>query len=59
LTNHPVTAYSPGLRLMQAYADLIPFGEIVTHRYPLEQALEALQTSLQPDSMKVVIGPPL
>jgi len=56
-SNHPVTAYAPALKLMQAYADLIPFEELVTHEFPLEQAAEAMQKSLSPDSMKVVLAP--
>lgn len=58
-SNHPVTAYAPALKLMQAYADIIPFEEIVTHEYPLEQAAAAMQKSLSPDSMKVVLAPGL
>ena len=57
LSNHPVTAYSPALKLMATYADSFPFGSIVTHEYPIEEAAKALLKSMQPDCMKVVIAP--
>jgi threonine dehydrogenase-like Zn-dependent dehydrogenase len=33
-----------------------PLGEIVTHRFGLEQAEEAVKTSMADGAMKVVIG---
>lgn len=57
VTNHPFTGYYAAMRLMEKYAATFPFHEIVTHRYPLSQAHEALLKSMQPDCMKVVITP--
>jgi len=59
LTNHPSTGYGPALRLLERYADRYPFAEMVTHEFGLHQADEALQTSMDPRSMKVAIVPGL
>lgn len=56
IANHPVTAYAPGMRLMEAHPE-VPFPDIVTQEFPLERAAQALAMSLSPDSMKVVIAP--
>ena len=56
VTNHPFTGYGSSMDLIEKYADVFPFHEIVTHRYPLEQAHEALLKSMEPDCMKVVIA---
>ena len=57
VTNHPFTGYGPSLELMRRYGHLYPFERIITHRYPLEEAEEALLRSMEPDTMKVVITP--
>ena len=57
MTNHPFTGYTPSMKLMKKYADLIPFDRFVTHEYPLMQTEHALLKSMEPDSMKVVIVP--
>ncbi len=57
LTNHPSTGYEPALRLLERYADRYPFEEMVTHTYGLEQADQAMRTSMSTDSMKVAIAP--
>lgn len=57
LTNHPMTGYGPSMKLMHKYGDMYPFDKIVTHKYAIEDAQKALEKSMQPDSMKVVIAP--
>ena len=57
VTNHPFTHYGQMLKLMDRYADTIPFEKMVTHRYKIDQAEEALEKSVMPDTMKVVIEP--
>ncbi|HAH87691.1 MAG: zinc-binding dehydrogenase [Armatimonadota bacterium] len=57
VTNHPFTGYGPSLKLMERYADVFPFSEIVTHKYPINRAEEGLKRSFEPDTMKVVITP--
>ena len=56
VTNHPYTGYGPSMRLMGRFAGAFPFERVVTHRYPVDRAEEALLKSMQPDSMKVVIA---
>jgi len=60
-TNHPPSGYVPTLQLLLKYQKWFPpFNEIVTQIFPLENAQEALNTSLNADiSMKVVIAPHL
>lgn len=57
-------SYSASIDLQQESARLVFSGEIplerlITHRYPLAQAVEALERAAhpQPDSMKIVIQP--
>lgn len=57
VTNHPFTHYAQSLKLFKQYAKWIPFNKIVTHRYKIDDALEGLKRSTQPDTMKVVIEP--
>lgn len=58
-TNHPRSGYLPSLKLMEKFAKFFPpFERIITHRFPLEKAPEAMETSLDADrTMKVVIVP--
>lgn len=57
LSNHPFTAYRPSMELMLRYRDLVPFEDYVTHRFPLEQAQEAVDTALGLECLKVVFEP--
>jgi len=57
VTNHPYTGYGPSLELMQRCHHRYPLEDLITHSYPLQQAEEALLTSMRPDAMKVVIRP--
>ena len=50
-------AYGPGMRQLARYRKLYPLDEFVVHRYPLEEAKAAVEKSIQPDSLKVVIEP--
>ncbi len=52
----PYQAYSRALKMMESYRQMIPFHKMVTHRFGPEDAREALETSMGPDSMKVVVG---
>jgi threonine dehydrogenase-like Zn-dependent dehydrogenase len=55
LSNNPSTGYAPSLLQMKKYRDVFPFEQIVTHRYPLSQAAEALNKSMATDCMKVAV----
>ena len=59
LTNHPSTGYGPAMDLLQRFADRYPFEEFVTHEFGLAQADEAMNMSMNPESIKVVIDPRL
>jgi threonine dehydrogenase-like Zn-dependent dehydrogenase len=57
LSNHPFTGYRPSMELLLRYQDQMPLHTFVTHRYPLEQAQQAMQTALGLECMKVVFTP--
>jgi len=50
------TAYGPTMKVLARAQRHYPLGEVVTHRFGLEQAGEALTTSMADGAMKVVIG---
>ncbi len=50
-------AYGPSMRQMARYMRHYPLHEFVTHRFGLKQVDAAMQKSMAPDSMKVVIDP--
>ena len=51
----PYQAYGRVLEMMAAFKDNIPFEKAVTHRFGIDAAEEALETSISPDSMKVIV----
>jgi threonine dehydrogenase-like Zn-dependent dehydrogenase len=51
------TSYVPAMRLMASNLDRLPFGRIVTHRFPLGSAEEALEVAQRDGAMKVVMDP--
>jgi Zn-dependent alcohol dehydrogenase len=50
-------AYGPGMRQMARYQKQYPLGEFVSHRYKLRDIDAAVQKSIEPGSMKVVLEP--
>jgi threonine dehydrogenase-like Zn-dependent dehydrogenase len=50
-------AYGPGMRQMARYQRQYPLGEFVSHRYKLRDVHAAVQKSIEPGSMKVVLEP--
>jgi L-iditol 2-dehydrogenase len=50
-------AYGPGMRQMARYMKHYPLTEFVTHRFGLRDVEAAMQKSIGPDSMKVVLQP--
>ena len=50
-------AYGPGMRQMARYQKQYPLGEFVSHRYKLRDVHAAVQKSIEPESMKVVLEP--
>ena len=57
ITNHPSTGYGPALRLMERYADRYPLEDMVSHEYALADVDAAMQMSMSPQSLKVVMTP--
>src|SRR5712691_5515864 len=51
------TAYEPSMRMLSANLGRYPFGKVVTHRFGLDRAPEALATALSGEAMQVVIDP--
>lgn len=51
-------AYESTLRLLARHQEHVPFARAISHRFPLSQAREAMETALRPGAaMKVVIEP--
>jgi threonine dehydrogenase-like Zn-dependent dehydrogenase len=50
-------AYGPGMRQMARYMEHYPLREFVTHRFGLRDVEAAVQKSIDPASMKVVLEP--
>jgi hypothetical protein len=53
-----LASYEPTLRLLARHHRSLPLARAITHRFPLSQAAEAMETALRGDgAMKVVIEP--
>ncbi len=50
-------AYGPSMRQMARYMEHYPLREFVSHQFGLRDVEEAVNKSVAPDSMKVVINP--
>lgn len=53
-SNHPHTGYYQHMEMMYKYRKEFPFEKLITHRFKLDDAQKAVETSLQDDSLKVV-----
>jgi hypothetical protein len=42
--------------MMDAYRNVIPLEKVVTHRFDVEDAADAIDVSISPDSGKVALG---
>jgi L-iditol 2-dehydrogenase len=56
-TNHPHDGYYRAFEMMNRHRGQVPFEKLITHRYKLDQANEALKKSFEPDALKVVFEP--
>lgn len=56
-SNHPHDGYYAAMDMMYRHRDTFPFDKLITHRFPLSSAQEALDTSLEPEALKVVFVP--
>jgi threonine dehydrogenase-like Zn-dependent dehydrogenase len=50
-------AYGPGMRQMARYLKHYPLQEFVTHKFALKDVQAAVNQSIEPESMKVVLDP--
>jgi threonine dehydrogenase-like Zn-dependent dehydrogenase len=53
------TSYAPSLELLARHRDRLPVDRIVTHRFALEDAREAIELAQRDGAMKVVLDPAL
>ena len=51
------TAYEPSMRLMAANLGRYPLDRVVTHRFGLDSATDAVATAQNGEAMQVVIDP--
>ena len=56
-SNHPHTGYYRAMEMMLRYNDVFPFEKLITHTYKIDDAPEAMEKSLDPESLKVVLVP--
>jgi L-iditol 2-dehydrogenase len=53
-TNHPHDGYYAAFDMMWRNRDRFPFEKLITHRFKLEDAQEAIEKSFEEDALKVV-----
>lgn len=46
--------FKDGLHMLESYPDM-PFDQLITATYPIEQALEAFERAARPDALKVIL----
>jgi threonine dehydrogenase-like Zn-dependent dehydrogenase len=56
-TNHPHDGYYRAFEMMWRHRETFPWERLITHRFPLDQAQEALETAYSPEALKVVFTP--
>jgi len=56
-TNHPHDGYYDAFDMMWRHRETFPWEKLITHRFPLEQAQEAMDKSFEADALKVVFVP--
>jgi threonine dehydrogenase-like Zn-dependent dehydrogenase len=54
---HSFPHYYEAMDMMQRFRDTFPFDRVVTHKFKIEDAEQAILKSMELDSMKVVITP--
>lgn len=56
-TNHPHDGYYRAFEMMHRYNNTFPFEKLITHRFKLDQACDAIQKSFESDALKVAFTP--
>lgn len=57
MTNYTHNKYKTVMEMMPRPKDTFPWERLFSHRFPLEQAEQAVKASMTRESMKVVIDP--
>ena len=57
LSNHPITTYQASMDMMLRNREKLPLSKFVTHKFPLENFNDAMNTALNGDCIKVVFEP--
>ncbi len=56
-TNHPHDGYYRAFEMMWRHRESFPWERLITHRFALSKAQEALETAYRPEALKVVFTP--
>ena len=57
VSNHPYKEIGPVLKWLRRHMRSVDFSRMISHRFALEQVKQALEVSMQLESMKVVLVP--
>lgn len=57
MSNHTHVGYKAHMEMMERSMEWFPWEKFISHRFSLTEAQIAIETSMRPDSMKVVIDP--
>ncbi|MEN6594084.1 MAG: zinc-binding dehydrogenase [Clostridiaceae bacterium] len=57
MSNHTHVGYRAHMEMMERSITWFPWEKFVSHRYPIDQAEQAIKTSMGDESMKVVLDP--
>lgn len=56
MNNCSFTAFIPAIRMLEKYSNYLPFEDIITHDFSIDEACKAIQKSMESDSLKVVFS---
>jgi L-iditol 2-dehydrogenase len=56
-SNHPHDGYYVAMEMLYRHREDFPFEKLITHRYTLDQAQEAMAKSFDEEALKVVFQP--
>jgi len=57
MSNHTHNCYREAMEMMLRWKDAYPWQEMISHRFPVEKAEDAIKTGMTDESMKVLIKP--
>ena len=56
-TNHPHDGYYRAFEMMWRHRESFPWERLITHRFPLSEGQQAVETAYKPEALKVVFTP--